>query len=46
MQDAEHHASIRCHGDGYILVLVELGERLNLHPSLVEALLSYEDNLI
>lgn len=46
MQDAEPHTSICCHGDGYFLVLVELEEHLNLHPSLVEALLSYEDNLI
>lgn len=47
MQDADaDHASFRCHGDGYFPVLVELEERLNLHPSLGEALLSYEDNLI
>lgn len=46
MQDAEHHASICCYGDGYFLLLVELEERFNLHPSLGEALPSYEDNLI
>lgn len=33
MPDAEHHESVRCRGDGYFLVLVELEERLNLQPS-------------